>query len=143
MPPTAAASVVCVFGRHTSDDPLARASSGPNAQTIKELVAATTGRRVRGPSQNGHFSYHLMVAAGTAPVGTLTIWYSNLPDPDPTNDAHWVQDTSIASVDLSVVANTFINVGNVNAEFVRFKVTRSGGTIELGLYARVEGEDNR
>jgi hypothetical protein len=71
------------------------------------------------------------------------VWYSNLPNPDPTVDAHWVQDTGITSIDLSVVANTFLNIGNVNAEWVRFKVTRSSGTIALYLWARVEGADNK
>jgi hypothetical protein len=60
-------------------------------------------------------------------------------DPDVTNDAHWVQDAAIASLDLSVVANTFVNIGNVNAEHVRFKVTRSSGTINLVLWVRSEG----
>lgn len=133
------AYVKCIFGRDLAGDQAARAMSGKTAQTQVENVAATTSRKMKGPQRNGHFSYHLSVAAGSSPVGTLTVWYSNLPDPDETNDAHWVQDTSIASVDLSVVANTFVNVGNVNAEHVRFKVTRSSGTIALYLWARVEG----
>lgn len=133
--------VRCIFGRALAADQAARAMAGSNGQRLQELVVATTSRVMKGPQRNGHFSYHLVNGAGTAPVGTLTIWYSNLPSPDETSDADWVQDTSIASVDLSVVANTFVNVGNVNAEHIRFKVTRTSGTISLFLWARSEGVD--
>lgn len=131
--------VRCLFGRTVGADQAARANSGSNGQRVKEQVAVTTSRAMKGPQRNGHFSYHLQVGTGSSPVGTLTVWYSNLPEPDPTSDADWVQDTGIASVDLSVAANTFVNVGNVNAEHVRFKVTRTSGTLELSLWARVEG----
>jgi len=118
-------------------DPLVPAS--PSNQRVPELLTATTSRKIKGPQRVGHFCYHAQVAAGTTPVGTLTVWYSNLPNPDETSDADWVQDASIASLDLSVVANTFINVGNVFAEYIRFKVTRTSGTISLILHAKVEG----
>lgn len=133
--------VKCIFGRSVTDDVRARSQGGSNAQTIKEQVTADTSRVIKGPQRGGHFSYHLSVGAGSAPVGTLTVWYSNLPNPDPTSDADWVQDTTIGSVDLSVVANTFQNAGNVSAEHIRFKVTRTSGTLELFLWARVEGVD--
>jgi hypothetical protein len=65
-----------------------------------------------------------------------------LPNPDLTSDADWVQDTTVTSIDLSVVANTFVNVGNVNAEHVMVKVLRTSGTISLIVWARAEGVDN-
>ena len=135
--------VKCLFGRTVSPDQAARALAGSAAQTLGENITATTSRKTKGPQLNGHYSYHAIVGAGSSPVGTLTIWYSNLVDPDETNDAHWVQDAAIASLDLSVVANTFVNVGNVNAEHVRFKVTRTSGTINLVLWVRSEGVENR
>ena len=131
--------VKCLFGRTIAADQAARALAGSAAQTLGENVAVTTSRKTKGSQRNGHYSYRAIVGAGSSPVGTLTIWYSNLVDPDVTNDAHWVQDAAIASLDLSVVANTFVNIGNVNAEHVRFKVTRSSGTINLVLWVRSEG----
>lgn len=120
-------------------DALGRATASPSTQRVAETLTATTSRKMKGPQRAGHFSYHAQVAAGSTPVGTLTIWYSNLPNPDETSDADWVQDTGIASLDLSVVANTFVNVGNVFCEYIRFKLTRTSGTISLILHAKVEG----
>lgn len=41
-----------------------------------------------------------------------------------------------------MAANHFVNVGNVNAEHIRFKATRTAGTISLILWARSEGQEN-
>lgn len=130
-----------LFGGHATDDPRARASGGKNHQDIFENLTTTTSRVTAGPQRNGHMSFHIRVAAGTAPAGNLTVWYSNLVDPDPANDAHWVIDPLIAAIDLSVVANTFLNIGNVNAQHVRLKAVRSAGTIALNVFSRVEGVD--
>lgn len=131
--------VKMLFGGSVSDDPNARASGGKNHQNIAESVVATTSRVIAGPFTGGHFSLHIKNGAGAAPVGTLTVWYSNLPFPDPTADADWVLDASVTSVDLSVATNTFFNVGNVNAQHIRVKVTRASGTISLIVWARAEG----
>lgn len=120
-------------------DPLALASAGSNHQLIPELLSSGSiiGRMTVG-SQNSSNSYsaHVIVGAGTTPVGALTAWYSNLPNPDPNNDAHWVQDTNFASIDLSIVANTFRTLPNVVADHVRFKVARTSGTISLILWVK-------
>jgi hypothetical protein len=107
-----------------------------------ESITANCSRMVRGPRANGHYSAQVIVGAGSAPVATLTVWYSNLPDPDPTNDAHWVQDANITGINLATVVNTMINVGNVNSEWVRFKVAYTSGTVSLILYSRSEGADH-
>lgn len=130
-----------IYGGAIADDPAARASGGANHQNIAENIATTTRRTMKGPQRNGHFSFQAKVAAGAAPVGTLTVWYSNLPNPSTASDADWVQDTSVTSIDLAVVANTFVNVGNVNAEHIMLKVLRTSGTISLIVWARVEGVD--
>ncbi len=127
---------VMLFG--AGGDQNARSSAGKNHQNIPELLTVTTSRVLTGPPHNGHYSLHIKVAAGSGPTGTLTVWYSNLPAPDPAVDADWVQDTSIAAVDLAVVANTFLNIGNVTAAHVRVKATRSAGTISLIVWGRVE-----
>jgi hypothetical protein len=118
-----------------------------NLNTVNQLqaesITATCARMMRGPRANGHMSAHIIVGAGSSPVGTLTVGYSNLPDPDPANDAHWVPDANVSSVDLSVVANTFLNLGNIDAEYARFKVTYTSGTISLIVFVRAEGLEPR
>lgn len=129
----------CLFGRNTGDDQVARSQGGANAQTIKENITATTSRVIAGPrNAPSNMSFHIQVGAGAAPVGTLTIWYSNLPNPDPAVDADWV-DSGIASLDMAVVANTFRVITDVYAAHVRLKVTRTSGTIALNVWARIAG----
>lgn len=121
-------------------DDTARASAGSAHQLIPESLVATVGRAIVGPQDgNAFYSFHAIVGAGTAPVGTLTVWYSNLPNPDPNNDAHWVLDATVTSIDLAVVANTFKTVPSVLADHIRFKVTRTSGTISLILWLKVNG----
>lgn len=131
-----------LYGGSATADANARASGGAQHQNILESVILTQRRTMKGPTRNGHFSLHVKNGAGSSPVGNLTVWYSNLPNPDASADTDWVQDTTITTVDLSIVANTFINVGNVNAEHVMVKVTRTSGTIALVVWARSEGVDN-
>jgi hypothetical protein len=133
-----------LFGGAADTDGRQEATSQTQRNAELLTVSATANARmVKGPKTNGHFSYHLRNVTASGATSAFTVWYSNLPDPDPTLDADWVQDTTITSVDLTVVANTFINVGNVNAEWVRFKpvVVTSAGTITL--FVRVEGINNR
>ena len=128
-----------LFGGTVGADQAARAQTGTSSQLIGENITATTSRKTKGPQRNAHLSYHGVIGAGSAPSATLTVWYSNLPDPDETNDAHWVQDTTIAAQSLNAAGSFFGNLGNVNAEHVRFKVTYTSGTINLVLWVRSEG----
>lgn len=83
-----------IFGHGNQVDP-----SGIN-QNKEETFAATTSRVMKGPRVGGHFSFHAKVGAGAGgPAGALTVWYSNLPNPNPDTDADWVQDSAIASID--------------------------------------------
>lgn len=128
--------VKMLFG--AGGDQAALASAGSNHQLIPELITTTIGRAVVGAQDgNAFYSFHAIVAAGTAPVGTLTVWYSNLPNPDPANDAHWVQDAGVAAIDLAVVANTFKTVAAQAPDHIRFKVARVSGTISLILWVKV------
>lgn len=133
---------VRVFGGATTDQ-AARAAGNPSDQAVGEVLAVTTtSRRVKGPRKNGHFSYHLSVTEASGGASALTIWYSNLPNPDPDNDAHWVQDTTIGSIALTATATFFGNVGNVNAEWVRYKAVVAGDTASAFLWHRAEGSEN-
>lgn len=122
-------------------DDLARASAGSNHQLIQEQLVTTVGRASKGPQDGqGHWSFHVIVGAGSSPVGTLTVWYSNLPNPDPNIDAHWVLSGAEtgAAIDLSVVANTYRFVDST-ADNIRFKVTRTSGTISMLLWYKANG----
>lgn len=133
---------VRVFGGATTDQ-ATRASGNTSDQAVGEVLAvATTSRKVKGPRRNGHFSYHLSVTEASGGASALTVWYSNLPDPDPDVDAHWVQDTTIGSIALTATATFFGNVGNVNAEWVRYKAVVAGDTASAFLYHRSEGSEN-
>lgn len=117
----------------------ARASGGSNHQLIPESIVTTTSRITKGPQRFGQWSAQLIVGAGTVPVGNLTVWYSNLPAPDPDVDGHWSQILTIAAVDLSVPGTPFLDISNTFPEWIRFKVTRTSGTINLVLWARANG----
>lgn len=117
----------------------ARASGGANHQLIPESIVTTTSRITRGPQRFGQWSAQAFVGAGTAPVGTLTVWYSNLPNPNPDLDAHWSPIAGIASIDLAVPATPFIDIASAFPEWIRFKVTRTSGTISLVLWVRASG----
>lgn len=120
-------------------DEAGRLSAGPTTERVGETISATTSRRMKGPQRNGHYSFHGKVTSAFGATSTLTIWYSNLPNPDGTSDADWVQDTSIAAIDLTSTNGFFQAVGNVCAEYVRFKVTRNTSDGALWLFVRSEG----
>lgn len=96
---------------------------------------------MKGPKGSGNWSAHIGNLVASGATSALTVWYSNLPEPDVTNDAHWVQDIGIAAVDLTAVANTMISKAGCAAEWIRFKpaVAASGGT--MFLWYRAEGLD--
>jgi hypothetical protein len=134
--------VKMLFG--AGGDQLARASAGSNHQLIQELLTATTGRSVVGDQGAGNaWSAHVVVGAGTAPVGTLSVQYSNLPNPDPAVDAHWGPNdpdafgTGAPTLDLSVAGSTFRIRTPIVANHVRFKVTRTSGTISVIVWVKI------
>lgn len=129
-----------IFGRDGTQ--ALRSVTDAQGQLLGETVAATTSRRFMGPSKGGRGSAHLVIGAGI--TGSVTVWYSNLPDPDETNDAHWFQDaSSSATVTLSGSAvNSFLAWGNVMASYVRIKVTVSGGSGTVVCWTRAEGDQS-
>ena len=126
-----------------ASDQSGRESGDATNQRVPETVSATTSRKMRGPKANGHFAVMMRVTSAFGASSLATVWYSILPDPDETSDADWVQDSNITAVDLTATGNTLLNVGNVNAEWVRLKVVRATSDGALWAYGRVEGDDNR
>lgn len=122
-------------GRHQADS---------TSQRVAEpLAVGVTARKFKGPKSNGHMSIMTRVATASGATSTMTFWYSNLPDPDETSDADWSLDTSLTSIDLTATGNTFYNAGNVNAEWVRVKVTTVTTAGTIWQFTRVEGVDNK
>lgn len=137
-------SAVQVFGQATTDQS-ARASTNPSNQKVGEVLptgGVGVNRVVRGPTQGGHFSYHMGVTEASA-GGGVTVWYSNLPFPDRDTDADWVQDTTVGTIATTAVASFFGNVGNVNAEWIRYKGLPTGDTASVWLYHKSEGRESR
>lgn len=132
-----------IYGGTVGADQAARAQMGTSNQSILETLtvsATANARAFKGPQRNGHFSAHIRNGAASGATSAITLWYSNLPNPDPAVDTDWVQDTTFTTIDMTV-ANTsyFVNVGNVNAEWVRIKpsVVTSAGS--MYAWVRTEG----
>lgn len=92
-----------------------------------DAFAARDGRAI---------SFHL-VWTGT-PTGTLTLWYSNRPDADTTDDDDWVEDTTFAPTDPAGSASKgFYTLGNVTACRVRVKYVNGSGSGVLTGWAQI------
>jgi hypothetical protein len=111
-----------------------KATTGEALQTVSEtlLVSATANsRRAKGPKKGGRWTFHFFNETASGGGSTLSFGYSNLPDPDPTNDAHWV-DSGITAIVLTTTATgTFTATANVEAQWIRFKmnVATSAGKV--------------
>lgn len=134
-------SVRRLYGVSSDADTRARATS-ESVQLVGETLAISAtanARRFKGPKDGGHFSLFFRNLGASGATSALTLWYSNLPDPDPTDDTHWVQDTTFTTIDLTV-ANTsyFYNIGNVFAEWFRIKPVVAASAGALVCWARIE-----
>lgn len=128
---------VRVFGGPT--DQGSKASMSPASQALGETVStAGVSRRARGPRKNGNFSYHLRVTEASA-GGAVTVTYSNLPDPDVTNDAHWFADAAPISHVLTGVATFGAVITGHHVEWIRYKVLPTGDSADVYLYHNAEG----
>jgi hypothetical protein len=82
------------------------------------------------------FSLHC-IWTGT-PTGTLTLWQSNLPDPDPDSVTDWIQNTDVTFTDpAGSASSTFVNAGNAAAKFYMVRYVNSSGSGVLSCWANV------
>jgi hypothetical protein len=109
-----------------------QATDGPALQAISETFAVSAtanNRRVKGPKKGGRATVHFFNETASGASSALSIGYSNLPDPDPTVDAHWV-DSGITPIVMTTTATgTFTSISGVQAQWIRFKpsvVTTAG-----------------
>lgn len=128
-----------VFGGPANDAGKPFPHQSPAAQLQGETLAvATTSRKIKGPQVNGHYSFFYRITEASAGASAMTVWYSNLPEPDETIDSHWDQDLTIGSIALTAIASGFKTIGNVFPEWIRFKCVVAGDTADLVLWAKTE-----
>lgn len=113
----------------------------PGDQAVAESLAVGTHRRVfPGPGAvEQSWSYHLNPVSAAGATSALNFFYSNLPNPDPTVAAHWV-DSGITAINLTVTTplhgTVFKSALWIKAEAV---IVTSAGT--LWMYVRSSATD--
>lgn len=130
-----------IFGGATGPDGSQSVQANAAAQTVGEPISATTARMFTGPQKGtGRLSVHWIIT-GTI-TGSVSVAYSNLPEPVATTAGHWVTDSSAAAtVALSGSAiNIFQDVGNVIANYVLITVTVSSGSGSVVAWVRYDGD---
>lgn len=112
----------------------------PANQSQAETVAVgSTRRSLSGPNSGGRFSLQVFVDSAGGAGSAVTVWYSNLHTPSTASDADWTQDTTIGTIAIDTTPSKFINVGNVDAQWIMVKATAVTSTANIRVIARVEG----
>lgn len=137
-----------IFGGKESAPPTgsatyARPLNNPTDQAVAEtLPVATTYRKFPGPdaARGGGpaFSIHVNPVTAAGATSTLDFYYSNLPDPDPTDATHWVA-SGITQIDLTSTNDTFITVADKYPAWILAKAVVANSTGTIWAYARMSG----
>lgn len=120
----------------------ARPLNNPADQATAETLAVGTHRRViPGPAAlpgMPWWSYHIDVVTAAGATSALNIFYSWLPNPDPTVAAHW-EASGISALDLTATTDVAGTIIEKAPAWILFEavVANSAGTI-FG-YARCSG----
>jgi hypothetical protein len=128
-----------IFGGKSGDaEEGARRYNAQNQVDGETLGVATHSRMFKGPQRNGNWSYQGKAVTAFGASSTLKFYYSDLPNPDPTVAAHWV-DSGITALDLTSTATFFATVTGKFPEWIKAEVVgqTSGGTFYL--WVRSEG----
>lgn len=130
-----------VYGQ--SDAEARRHFNNPSAQLVGEtLSVGTLNRRVRGPRFGGVYAFHgAMTSAGGA-GSVLNIGYSLLPDPDPTNNGHWV-DSGITPIVLTSTTPFLTITPSRVVEWIRYQIVIGTSPGAGWLYHAAEGRETR
>jgi hypothetical protein len=102
------------------------------------LAIAAHKRMFKGPTVNGNFSIHGRMTTAAGAASALKLYYSNLPNPDPTNANHWV-DSGVAGVPLNVTTPFRVDVTGKFPEWVMVELTVAAAPGAGYVYARSEG----
>lgn len=129
-----------LYGGMPSGDIQVQQAAGPSNANVSETLAVGTVRRLAaGPKINSRFSLHVFVDSAGGATSAMTVWYSNHPNPSLATDNDWVQDTVIGTIDLTVTGGKFINVGNVDTEYIMVKAVVATSTANVRVFYRAEG----
>lgn len=97
--------------------------------TYSKAVSSTNTyySNVMSPNDDGVLGFEIR-STGTA-AGTLTLWYSNDPEPSVADDTDWIQDTSWSPTNPAGSATkTLYTVTGVKARRARVKYVNSSGS---------------
>lgn len=133
------AQVRRIFGGKSGDaEDGARRWNAANQVDGEALGVATHSRMFKGPQRNGNWSYQAKATSAAGAASTLKFYYSDLPNPDPTVAAHWV-DSGITAIDLTSTATVFATVTGKFPEWIMAQavIAASGG--QIYVWVRSEG----
>lgn len=120
----------------------ARPLNNPADQMVAESLAVGTHRRViPGPEAcpgMPWWSYFIdMVTAGGA-TSALNIFYSWLPNPDPTDAAHW-EASGISALDMTATTDVSATIIEKAPAWIKFEAVVVTSAATLVGYARTSG----
>jgi hypothetical protein len=82
--------------------------------------------------------FSLSVFYTGTPTGTFTLWFTDKPLPDPTNDNDWIQDTSFSPTNPAGAAGKFGDpAGNFKSYRKRLKYVNASGSGNIFAYVTV------
>lgn len=120
----------------------ARPLNNPADQMTPETLAVGTHRRViPGPAaQPGQpwWSYFIDVVSAGGATSALNIFYSWLPNPDPTQATHW-EASGISALDLTATTDVAATVVEKAPAWIMFEAVVAASAATLVGYARVSG----
>jgi hypothetical protein len=127
----------------SSDSGARAAGDGINQMVGETLPVGTTARMFQGPigGGSGAWSAHVRVTSAAGAASAMTFGYSNLPNPDVTDDTHW-EDSGITPVDLTATATKVVRPAGVTyVGWVRVKAVVAVSTGKVVVYTRADGSD--
>ncbi len=119
----------------------ARPLNNPADQMVPESLAVGTHRRViPGPMGNTYpwFSYFIDVVSAGGATSALNIFYSWLPNPDPTDASHW-EASGITAIDLAATTDASATVMDRAPAWIKFEAVIVTSPATLVGYARSSG----
>lgn len=127
-----------IFGGKPDNDGYTAPPHTATQDDHETIAAGTTVRRVFPGPKTGTWSYHVDVVAGGA-TSALKFYFSNLPNPDPANAAHW-KDSGIAAINLAVTGVTFATRTGDLPEWVMAEASAVTSPVNLFAYVKLGGD---
>ena len=91
---------------------------------------------------NWSIHYQWTKVGGTGATSTITLWASNIREPDASDDTDWVQNTDVTFTDpADDSGKALIEVGNSGAKHYRLKIVTASGTSTIKAF--VHGKSAR